>query len=155
MLIFAPNLFISWIKLGYETSTDFGSVTIQSPIYVPAIQNAMNNLWSFSEFSSAPLRFPDDFKINPSSFSFTLIPIFGSSRERIAILSVSFNLACLTFTISIGSDDINDKIASGGNKSGEFLKSNTPPFNLSGDLTFISSSLIFTETPNCSRKSVS
>ena len=42
--IFAPNLFISSMKLGYDTSTDFESVTIQFPIYVPAIQNAMNNL---------------------------------------------------------------------------------------------------------------
>ena len=44
-----------------------------------------------------------------------------------AILSVSFNLACFTFTISIGFDEISDNIASGGKRSGEFLKSNTPP----------------------------
>ena len=42
--IFAPNLFISSMKFGYDTSTDFESVTIQFPIYVPAIQNAINNL---------------------------------------------------------------------------------------------------------------
>ncbi len=41
---FAPNLFISSIKFGYDTSTDSESVTVQFPIYVPAIQNAINNL---------------------------------------------------------------------------------------------------------------
>ena len=71
-----------------------------------------------------------------------------------AILSVSFNLACFTFTISIGFDEISDNIASGGNRSGEFLKSNTPPFNFSGDLILISLSSIITDTPNCSRKSM-
>ena len=83
-----------------------------------------------------------------------MIPIFGNSLARMAILSVSFNLACFTFTISIGSDETNDKIASGGKRSGEFLKSNLPPFNFSGDLILISFSLIVTNTPNWFRKSI-
>ena len=57
----------------------------------------------------------------------------------IAILSVSFNLACFTLVISIGFDVFNVKIARGGRRSGELLKSNLPPFNFSGDLTLISS----------------
>ncbi len=83
-----------------------------------------------------------------------MIPIFGNSLARMAILSVSFNLACFTFTISIGFDEINDKIASGGKRSGEFLKSNFPPFNFLGDLILISLSLIVTDTPNCYRNSM-
>ena len=42
--IFAPNLFISLIKSGYDTATDSWSVTTQLPTYIPDIQNAMNNL---------------------------------------------------------------------------------------------------------------
>ena len=130
------------MKFGYDTWTDFESVTVQFPIYVPAMQNAINNLWSFSESNLAPVRLSEGFKINPSSFSLTIIPIFGNSLASMEIRSVSFNLACFTFTISIGSEDINDKIASGGRRSGEFRKSKIPPVNFSGDLILISFSLI-------------
>ena len=42
--ILQPSLFISEIKLGYETSTDSGSDIVQLPMYMPAIQKAINNL---------------------------------------------------------------------------------------------------------------
>ena len=90
----------------------------------------------------APVKLSEGFKIKPSSFSLTIIPIFGNSLASMEIRSVSFNLACFTFTISIGSEDINDKIASGGRRSGEFRKSKIPPVNFSGDLILISFSLI-------------
>jgi hypothetical protein len=67
--IFAPMRFISSTKFGYDTLTDSGSVTVQPPTYIPAMQKAMNNLWSSSEFKSAPDIFSDGSKINPSSFS--------------------------------------------------------------------------------------
>ncbi len=48
----------------------------------------------------------------------------------------------------------NAKIARGGRRSGELLRSNFPPFNFSGDLILISLSLIVTFTPNCSKISM-
>ena len=42
--ILQPILFISEMKSGYEISTDSGSDIVQLPTYIPAMQNAMNNL---------------------------------------------------------------------------------------------------------------
>jgi hypothetical protein len=42
--ILPPTLFMSEMKVGYETFTDSESDTVQSPTYMPAIQNAINNL---------------------------------------------------------------------------------------------------------------
>ena len=55
---------------------------------------------------------------------------------------------------SIGLDEFNDRIARGGRRSGELLKSNFPPVNFSGDLILISSSLMEIVTPNCSKISI-
>ena len=42
--ILQPTFFISEMKFGYEIFTDSGSDTVQLPTYMPAIENAMNNL---------------------------------------------------------------------------------------------------------------
>ena len=125
------------MKSGYEISTDSGSDIVQLPTYIPAIQNAMNNLWSFSEFRSAPVKLSELFSINPSFFSTTLIPNLVSSRAIMAILSVSLYLACSTLKISIGFDVFKASIAIAGIRSGESLKSNLPPSSFSGDFIFI------------------
>ena len=57
-------------------------------------------------------------------------------------------------TISIGFDEFNAKIARGGRRSGELLKSNFPPVNFFEDFIFISSSLMITFTPIFSKISI-
>lgn len=44
IVISAPALFMSSMKLGYDTATESGSLTVQSPTNIPAMQNAMNSL---------------------------------------------------------------------------------------------------------------
>ncbi len=54
----------------------------------------------------------------------------------------------------MGLEDFKIKIESGGNKSGELLRSNLPPFSFSGVSIEIVSSSIDTFTPNCSMMSI-
>ena len=140
---------MSETKFGYDTSAESGSVTVQSPIYIAAMENAMNNLWSLCEFNFTPLNTSPFFKIIPSSFSETIIPIFLSSLQIIAILSVSLYLACFTLKISIWFLHFNERMANAGKRSGVFDRSNLPSSNNSGDFVVIFGSVqtVFPDMP--------
>ena len=65
-----------------------------------------------------------------------------------------FNDTATTEIYTLSLHDALPIFANGGKRSGELLRSNLPPLSFSGDLILISSSLITTVTPNCSKISI-